>query len=332
MQSLAGRKRQVSPQLPIGAFTSSDSSPSSGEQVQLTRQAYNVPKNVDNSRQRTGLPSQGQNIDQLKQLYDVARQEVLPPVRDAMVQGQVPSLIRGPIVQRPTATAYQQPILQRRIEAPASAQPNEGAPAGSILQTNVNVTRRLPGAGFRTTRYPNGQQDILTQSSSQIQQVPSSGTSYPSVEQTTRDRSVIEICRNEDRCVQERLVNRIEQAVLQLTNDRKTQSNRSNVVEQLLNQVLNTRGQTKTEEMPNVLRNLRQLRGDVNALMEGSSQSRRTVQVVELKQVTDVGGHTSGPKQIVQGRSYSIDDIVKSNKYSEDNKHEVFIALAVGRL
>lgn len=52
---------------------------------------------------------------------------------------------------------------------------------------------------------------------------------------TTRNPSVVEICRQEDHSVQKRLANQIEQAVFQLTNDLKAQSERSNSVEQRLN-------------------------------------------------------------------------------------------------
>lgn len=45
-------KRQVSPQLPIGVITSSDSSPSSGEQAQMLRQAYGVQSTTYSSGQQ----------------------------------------------------------------------------------------------------------------------------------------------------------------------------------------------------------------------------------------------------------------------------------------
>lgn len=118
-----------------------------------------------------------------------------------------------------------------------------------------------PGA-----RYSNEPGANIMQVASQVQKAPLPCTSHPSIEQATREWSVDEICRQEDQKVQGKLVIRIEQAVFQLGKDTKNQSDLSNAAERSVNQWLNTPIQTMTEEMPNVSRNLKKLRGDVNSL------------------------------------------------------------------
>lgn len=219
----------------------------------MLRQAYGIPSSIDNRRQPQGLSSQGQTIDQPTQCQVIATQEVQTPPQDALVHGQVPPQKVGPVVQSPTATAFQEPMLQRGIEAPITSQASIRAQAEPVPPTTMYVTRRLPRAGYRTTRYPSDSQGDLTQRASQVQQVPVSGTLHPSTEQMIGNQNVVEICRNEDQRVQERLFNRIEQAVLQLTTDLRTQSNRSNAVAKRLNDVLNTLSQATTDEMPKML-------------------------------------------------------------------------------
>lgn len=247
-QFRAVHKRNPLPQ--IGLKTSLSSSLPFGEQMKMFTPVYDVTRIIVNSRQHPGFPSRGQTIDQPTQYEAIEAQELQLPRQDAVVQGHVPSSIRVPIVQSSTASAYTPPMLQRRIELPVSAQSNIRVTATYIPQKTVYFTRRLPeGSTFRGTRYSNDPRAGTTQGESQVQQVPLSGNSHPSSEQKTRQRSVFELCRLEDQNAQEELVSRIEQFVIQISNDLKTQSDR---LEQRLNQMLNTLRQTTTKEMPNI--------------------------------------------------------------------------------